>query len=79
MVKRFDKYLSRYILEFLRLCPACNNYQMCRNWQRCDKCNNNYCSPCSKKKLNNCYNHYETISVICDECLQIIKYHNRTN
>lgn len=70
MVKGFCIHISLYITNFLRLCPTCNKYQICANWQRCEKCNNKYCSPCSVKKLNNCYNDYETISVICNECLK---------
>ena len=68
MVKRFDKYLSRYILEFIRLCSACKKYQIYYNYQSCDKCGQMYCYTCSGKTLNNCCNDYETISVICNEC-----------
>lgn len=70
MVKGFCIHISRYITSFLRLCPRCKKYEIYYTYQTCEKCKQIYCYTCSKKNLNIYGNEYETISVICNECLK---------
>ena len=70
----FDDYLLRYISEFLSKCNKCKKYDYNKNDynkndNRCSVCKTYFCSDCSKYKLNNGNNDFETLDLYCKNCV----------
>lgn len=62
-----DKYVYRYITDYMKLCSHCNKYDIYKYEQTCCFCKIFYCTECTSKLTRN-YNHYETTSNYCEIC-----------
>jgi len=64
-----DKYLLRYISEFLSLCTNCNKYDYCHPCHKCELCSAFFCKQCKPSNLCFGYHHDEAIHLFCKECI----------
>lgn len=60
-----DKYLLKYISEFLIKCNKCNKFNYLIKEQQCCICNNYFCSECDIKLIP-VFSFYT--SYYCNEC-----------
>ena len=51
----FDKYLLKYILEYLKKCKKCNKFDIKNCGDICCICSDFYCIDCKNKNLVNYY------------------------
>ncbi len=66
---KFDKYVSKFILDYLKLCNDCNTYNTIDINNTCCSCKIYYCNKCYRKHLSYCGDQYETISIYCHNCM----------
>ena len=68
---RFDPYLIRYIMEFLKQCENCKCCDIVNYRNICCICRMFYCEKCSKNLLQYHVYHDETLHKHCNKCINI--------